>query len=397
VGHDVGLPSVWCSEPLRICLVNSFFPPWRGGAETYTYNLAKELVVRGHDLKVFCAAPPSRPGLYVIDRVRVSRLPVAGWLYGTPITPSLALELRDVDVDLLHAGFPSPYNAFLVSLVSRLTRIPSVLTWHNDLPAVTRTAGLLVRLHDSLVLPTYIARYGKIISTTDRYAKESPTLARWRQKVRIVPNGVDCDRFNPNVDGESVRAALALGDRPTIIFIGALTRWHAYKGLDVLLTAFSLLVRTLPSAALVVVGDGESKPEYERMATDLGVRKDLFFVGDVDDSDLPRYCAASDFLVLPSKDRSEGFGLTILEANACGRPAIGSRIGGIPSVITHGYNGLLVRPCDPLKLCEAMRYMLENAEERLRMGRNGRRFAEKRDWSTVSAETERIYEEVLSE
>jgi len=59
------------------------------------------------------------------------------------------------------------------------------------------------------------------------------------------------------------------------------------------------------------------------MAIDLGMLPDVFFVGDVDDSDLPRYCAASDFLVLPSKDRSDGFGLTILEANACGRPAIG--------------------------------------------------------------------------
>jgi len=381
---------------MRICLVNSFFPPWRGGAETYTYNLARHLVALGHDIRVFCAAPPRRPGEYFVDGVHLSRLPVATWIYGTPITLDLPLALMKVDADLLHVGFPSPYNAFHVSLVSKLRGIPAVLTWHNDLPAVTSTAGLLVRLHDSFVLPAYIGRYSSIISTTETYARESPILARWRSKVRIVPNGVDSRRFSPEVDGKPVRTKLALENRPIILFIGALTRWHSYKGLDILLKAFSLLVKTFPDAALVVIGDGGSKPTYERMAIDLGVRRSVLFLGDVEDPHLPAFCAASDFLVLPSKDRSEGFGLTILEENACGRPAIGSKVGGIPAVISHGQNGLLVPPCDPLKLCDAMRYLLENVEERFQMGRRARRFAEQHDWSVVARETESIYKDILT-
>jgi len=381
---------------MHICLVNSFFPPWRGGAETYTYNLARHLVARGHGVKVFCAAPPRRPGEYSVDGVSVNRLPVAAWIYGTPITLDLPLALMKVDADLLHVGFPSPYNAFHVSLVSKLRGIPSVLTWHNDLPAVSLTASLLVRLHDSFVLPTYIGRYRSIISTTGTYARESPILARWSSRVRIVPNGVDSRRFNPEVDGKPVRTKLALDDRSIILFIGALTRWHSYKGLDILLKAFSLLVKAFSDVALLVVGDGELRTRYEKMAVDLGIRDDVFFLGDVEDRHLPAFCAASDFLVLPSKDRSEGFGLTILEENACGKPAIGSKVGGIPAVISHGHNGLLVPPCDPLKLCEAMRYLVENVEERLRMGLNARRFAEERDWSIVARETEKIYEAVLA-
>jgi len=324
-------------------------------------------------------------------------LRVSRWLYGTPITPNLLLGLMSVEADIFHAGFPSPHNAFLVSLVSRLRKKPSVLTWHNDLPSVTRTAGLLVRLHDSFALPTYIAQYSKIVATTEEYAEKSPILRKWRGKVCVVPNGVDCERFSPEADGRSVRDGLALGDRPTAIFIGALTRWHSYKGLDILLRAFSHLVRAVREAALLVIGDGDLRSRYEKMAIDLGVRRDVFFVGDIDDSDLPRYCAASDFLVLPSKDRSEGFGLTILEANACGRPAIGSKVGGIPDVISERYNGLLVPPCNPSKLSEAMRYLFENVEERLRMGRNARRFAEMRNWSSVAAKMNKIYEEVLME
>jgi len=381
---------------MQICLVNSFFPPWRGGAETYTYNLARHLVARGHGVKVFCAAPPRKPGEHSVDGVRVNRLPVAAWICGTPITLDLPLALMKVDADLLHVGFPSPYNAFHVSLVSKLRGIPSVLTWHNDLPAVSSTASLLVRLHDSFVLPAYIGRYRSIISTTETYARESPILARWRSKVRIVPNGVDSRRFSPEVDGNAVRAKFALGDRPIVLFIGALTRWHSYKGLDILLKAFSLLAKTFRDVALLIIGDGELRTRYEKMAIDLRIRHDVFFFGDVDDLHLPSFCAASDFLVLPSKDRSEGFGLTILEENACGKPAIGSKVGGIPAVISHGYNGLLVPPCDPSKLCEAMRYLLENVEERLEMGRKARMFAEKRDWSVVARETESIYKDILT-
>jgi glycosyltransferase involved in cell wall biosynthesis len=93
---------------------------------------------------------------------------------------------------------------------------------------------------------------------------------------------------------------------------------------------------------------------------------------------------------------SEGFGLTLLEANASGRPVIASNVGGIPSVVKNGYNGLLVHPNDPVALANAIARLEGNRPEARAMGCNGRRFAEMRDWSNTASQTERVYAEVLS-
>jgi glycosyltransferase involved in cell wall biosynthesis len=100
-------------------------------------------------------------------------------------------------------------------------------------------------------------------------------------------------------------------------------------------------------------------------------------------------------LVLPSKDRSEGFGLTILEANASGKPVIGSNIGGIPGILTDNDNGILVPPNNPILLSDAIRRLVKDDEVRLRMGKRGRQIALVHDWSRVALETEKIYFELL--
>ncbi len=381
-------------DALRVCLVNSFFPPWRGGAETYTYNLARQLSLRGHDIEVVCASPPRKPGSYNIGRIKLTCLAVTTWLYGTPIVAGLPLEVLRTEADLIHAGFPSPYNAFSASLAYTLKGTPLILTWHNDLPPATTAAKVLVHMHDKLVLPTYIRAFKRIISTSRKYAKSSRILKKYIKKVRIVPNGVDCEVFRPDIDPSWIRKKLNLRDDKTILFVGALSKWHSYKGLDVLINAFALANKLCRDIVLIVIGDGSLKPIYQRLASELNLAEKVVFVGNISDQDLPLYYAASDLLVLPSKDRSEGFGLTILEANACGKPAIGSNVGGIPDAIHDESNGLLVPPNNPEALSSAIIRLVENDSVRSELGRNGRTFAEAHSWSRVAEATERIYDEV---
>ena len=138
------------------------------------------------------------------------------------------------------------------------------------------------------------------------------------------------------------------------------------------------------------------KQSYISLSQRLGVASNVIFVGNVPDDLLPQYYAASDVLVLPSKDMSEGFGLTLLEANATGKPVIASNVGGIPSVVKNGYNGLLVQPNDPKALANAIVRLERNPREARAMGRNGRRFAELHDWTNTAPQTERVYAQVLS-
>lgn len=382
-------------ETMKVTLVNSFFPPWRGGAETYASNLARALVERGHEVTVQCGSDPLPAGRSNEFGVRIMRHRILTRVYGTPIMPGLVRELARVKSDVLHGNFPSPYIASMVALASRTRKIPAVLTWHNDLPPVTSVARVLVETHDRVVLPRYIRSYRRVISTSAHYAERSLILSRLGNLVRIVPNGVDCTRFNPSVDGSRVREELHLGSRFTIVFVAALTKWHRYKGLDVLLHAAGRLAH-LPNLALIVVGDGELKDHYDMMSHHLGLDGTVIFVGNVDDKNLPHYYSAGDVLVLPSKDASEGFGLTLLEANASARPVIASRVGGIPSVVRHGYNGILVPPNDSQALSEAIIAMIKDQRKTRMMGRNGRRFAEAHDWKRTAAGTEAVYEEALA-
>ena len=381
---------------MRITLVNSFFSPWRGGAETYAFNLAKAMVDRGHELTVHCGNSPLQRGILEASGIKIVRHQILAKIYGTPFMPGLMRELGQISSDVIHGNFPSPYIAYSVALASRKRRIPAVLTWHNDLPHVTSVAGLLVRTHDSFVLPKYIRAYRRVIATSAIYAKESRILSSLGGLVTVIPNGVDCEHFNPRLDGRRLRTEFGLESVFTIIFVGALTKCHTYKGLDVLLGAMKIALGERKDLRLLVVGDGELREEYRTMATQLGISPNTLFLGDAPDAELPGYYAASDVTVLPSKDQSEGFGLTILEANAIGKPVVASNVGGIPSVVTHGYNGLLVPPNNISRLAEAILWLSRNRKAVAAMGRNGRKVAEEHDWKKTTTLTERVYIQALA-
>ena len=380
---------------MRVAIVNSFFPPWRGGAETYACNLARKLADRGHQVTVLCAEKPETPGEYEQDGITIRRLRMLGRLYGTPLIPTLFFELCRIDADIFHANFPSPYIAFNVAVVCALRSKKAVLTWHNDLPPVTWGARLLIETHDRLILPSYLRAYGRIIATSQIYVENSRILRKLKNQVSVVPNGVDCERFHPGVDASELRRSLRIGGRFVLLFVGALTKWHRYKGLDVLLRSLRMAVDQDPDLSLVIVGDGDLRNEYHRMTEELRLEENVIFAGDVSDDNLPQYYALADALVLPSKDMSEGFGLTLLEANASGKPVIASQVGGIPSVVRNGYNGVLVPPNEPRELAKAILGLKREPGKAREMGHNGRLFAREHDWSVVASQTEKVYEDVL--
>lgn len=376
---------------MKVCLVNSFYPPWIGGAETYVSNLARGLEGRGDRVTVYCASNPLAPGETFEDGVRVRRMRAPLRLYGTPIAVS-PLNLFREDYDVIHCNFPSPYLSALFSWFGKLRGIPTVLTWHNDLPKVTSAAGLLVTAHN-LLSPCYLNYYGRIIATTEVYAKTSYILRQYSRKVRVVPNGVDTRRFSPEVDGGAVRGHPSLEGTTVVLFVGALTQWHAYKGLDSLLKAFKLAARGRDHLRLVIVGSGPLLPMYGRMIVEMGLGSSAILVGRANDTILPQYYAACDMAVLPSRDRSEGFGLVLLEAMASGKPVIGTDAGGVAEVIHDGESGILVKPGDSESLADAIGRLADDPGLRSRMGFRGRAFAEQHTWSKTVELTRQVYQE----
>lgn len=380
------------SVSLKVCIVNSFYPPWIGGAETYVSNVAHGLERLGDGVTVYCASNPLSAGETLEGNVRIRRMRAPLRLYGTPLGIS-PLNLFREDYDIIHCNFPSPYFSALFSWFGRARGIPTVLTWHNDLPKVTSAAGLLVTMHN-LLSPCYLNSYRRIIATTDVYARTSRILRRYAGKVRVVPNGVDVLRFSPRISGFRVRDRYALHGKTVILFVGALTKWHGYKGIADLLRAFAIASRGRAGLRLLIVGAGDLLPLYKGLAAELGLAENAVFAGRVSDEELPQYYAGSDFAVLPSRDRSEGFGLVLLEAMATGKPVIGTLTGGVTDVVTQQENGILVPPDDVESLGRAIATMADDSDFREKAGVAGRKFAEAHDWSRTVKLTRAVYNQV---
>jgi glycosyltransferase involved in cell wall biosynthesis len=203
-------------------------------------------------------------------------------------------------------------------------------------------------------------------------------------RVHLLPHGVDLARFRPADAGErrALRAALGLpADALVIAYTGRLLRG---KGLDVLLAAFREVAARRPQARLVVVGSGGGQPlsvedALRQQARDLGDR--VLFTGRMERvEDVLR---AADVFAFPSE--FEALGLSLIEAAACGLPAVGTRTGGIVDVIEDGASGLLVPPRDPGALAGALGRLADDADLRLRMGERGLAVARARFGAEESA------------
>jgi D-inositol-3-phosphate glycosyltransferase len=212
--------------------------------------------------------------------------------------------------------------------------------------------------------------------------------------LRIIPCGVDLRAFTPGCTAErqEARRTLALGSDPTLLFVG---RLDPIKGIDLLLESAAAL-RT-PARLVVVGGNPDGDPEVERLrgrAAELGLAERVRFPGAVPQPDLVRYYRAADALVVTS--RYESFGLAAVEALACGTPVVAAPVGGLPSIIRDGVNGLLVRWRGAEAYAERLDTLLSDAALRERLASNARRSVERYAWPRIGDRMRTLYGELTA-
>ncbi|MFA5095870.1 MAG: glycosyltransferase family 4 protein [Candidatus Omnitrophota bacterium] len=207
------------------------------------------------------------------------------------------------------------------------------------------------------------------------------------KRIAVVHNGIDIDRFGSRKaeDRRQIRQKLGLGEGPVI---GIIARLSDVKGHKYLIEAMQPVLESYPSARLLVVGTGKMQGELERLSASLGIAKSVFFIPEVRDT--PGALAALDIFVMPSLQ--EGLGLALMEAMAGGLAVIGSNVGGIRTLIRHGYNGLLVEPADSNALARAVILLLNDPAKRQELGREAQSFIrENFSQDKMVLETEKEY------
>ncbi|MGZ4926518.1 MAG: glycosyltransferase family 4 protein [Halobacteriota archaeon] len=373
---------------MKVLIVSPYYSGV-GGLQQYTYRIAVGLHDAGVDTTVITSSRvPHRSGPSVITLPRlttISNTPFSLRWFG-----SIKRIVEEFDPDLVNGHLPVPYMADVAARVCGDR--PFVLTYHNDAVGITPLTKLLVRAYYDILGKGTVKRASRIITTSQRYAERSPYLKKFLNKTAVVPPGVDVARFNPNVYAGFIKDAYGL-EGPIILFVGQLSKAHRHKGLPMLIHALRNLD---PSTTLVVVGAGNWLSHYAADADHAGVADRVVFAGIVPEEEMPLYYRGADLTVLPTYTDAEGFGMVLAEANACGRPVIGTNVGGIPSVIEDHYNGLLIEPGDVGGLELAIAAVLRDSELAEALGRNGfERIKSGFTWAQAVTRTIDVYDGLI--
>lgn len=349
---------------MKIAQISSYFPPHVGGVEYHVKELAEGLAERGHEVTVISSC-----GRWSGELVRLPSLN----LYYSPIP----VKLPELQADIYHSHIPSPLFAYRFR-----HKKPHVVTYHNDvvLPdafqghRLPRWFSSSVEKSSDRLVRSILDRAETIVATTMSYARTSPVLQDYLDKVRVVPNAVTASLYPRRKEKENY-----------VLYAG---RMVGYKGADVLIRAMKEVQKT-ENLDLVLVGEGEDRLRLEKMAQRLSVR--ARFTGRLERSMFIDTISRAEMLVNPAQCRLEAFGIVLLEAMACETPVLAYDTPGVNEVA--GKGGCIYSNWE--ELSELIIKLHNSPARRAELGRKGRRAVEENySWKRAIDLMESVYKEV---
>ncbi len=368
---------------MNILLVNwqDIENPQAGGAELHLFEIFGRLVARGHRVRLICSGwAGAKPDATVrgIQIHRVSGRHGFALAGRRAVRRALAVERPDV-------------------VVEDINKLPLFLAGLTDLPfcaivphlfgstafqeASWPMAAAVWLAERPLALAYRRAGFHSISESTrdDLVARGVPA-----GRIRVIHPGVDSRQLTPGPPGS--RAAT-----PAFLYVGRLKR---YKGVDVALRALALARRSRPDLVLDVAGAGDYRPALEALAAELGLGAAVRFHGYVSDAEKISLLRRAWANVFPSP--KEGWGITIVEAGACGTPSLASDSPGLRDSVRHGQTGFLVPHGDPDGLARRMLELAGSPALVERLGMGARRFAEEHTWERAAEATERHLTDIIA-
>ncbi len=383
-------------------LLSDIFPPKTGGSGRWFWEIYRRLP-RAEYL-VAAGEHPDAAALDASHDLRVTRLPlemrnrsIRNWSSLTHYvrTARAVRQLaRAEGVRMIHAA--RPLSEGLVARMVRLrTGIPYCCYTHGEDINIATTSRELAWL------TRRVLRGATAIIANSGFTRDL-LLKQWNvppENVRLLHPGVDCDYFQPAAPDPDVRKRFEWTGRPVILTVGRLQR---RKGHDVMIEAVARLRERVPNLLYAIIGDGEERARLVDLAGRLGVSACVQFLGEVKDAELLHCYQQCDLFALPNRAVGkdvEGFGMVLLEAQACGRPVLAGASGGTAETMVYGRSGetgVLVA-CDRADEPTAvLAELLADPERLARMGRAGRQWVEgKFNWPALAAEAQQTFGALL--
>jgi phosphatidylinositol alpha-1,6-mannosyltransferase len=355
----------------NILVITNDFGPRTGGIETFVMGLLERIV--DHKVVVFTSQQGDTSeydqqwfkkfGVQVIrDRSKI-------------LLPSLRVAKRAKEIAQMHNievvvfGAAAPLALMAPKLrKAGIKKIIALTHGHEVWWARIFPFNLAMkRIGNSVDHLTYLGEFTRQAISRSLSQKSIDSM------VKIAP-GIDTSHFSPQADATQRRTELGLESKKIIISVGRLVH---RKGQDKLIQAFPTIVREIPSAHLLIVGEGPYRAHLEKLVEKLSLKANVTFVGRIFYNDLPSYLSASDVFVMPSRSRFfglevEGLGIVYLEASACAIPVVAGVSGGAPDAVQEGITGLCVDGTNIGQIAEAVIHICSDSKRATKMGLAGR-------------------------
>lgn len=404
-------------------IYDEYDDPKEGSVPPIIFNTSRYIVEKGHDVTILVLEREKvenfrfGPSMEYKTNVRFVRLkakkfaskpyneinkfpfgPLRLILDGITSAITINKFLKKNNFDIIHVHFP--FAANILAILNRKLRKKMVYTAHADEYRLGLSSRLKLPLYFMFFSPDLylMKRVRKTIVLNEILRRGLVFSGRIKpERIAVVRNGVDANKFNPNMNVGDVRMKYELDGKVSILFTGNII---LRKGIEYIVKAADILVNELDYDDTLFLIAGNLSLDEDYVEKIKGLIKNYELEGNVNllgflpYEELKKLYVACDIFILPSLE--EGFGVVLTEAIASGSPAIGTEVGGIPMQIKDGWNGFLVEPANEKQLAEKIRYLIDNEEERIRMGKNSRKLAEEEfDWRKITEEYLKIYLEVI--
>jgi glycosyltransferase involved in cell wall biosynthesis len=382
--------------------------PISGGTGAYVYYLSRQLQKSGHNVHIITRHKMN--STEIVDGVNITYIKCEGnpltkyWSFARSTFKKLEELNKKFAFDIIHANLPLVPN-FAIPKESANALVSTVhSTWKGEAEAIKHEGLRKLNTNEKFMLEfnsllrsseKKLMKRSDALIAVSMYTKKELTefYDIDEEKIHIIYNGVDVQKFKPNKDRAGLRRELGLEEKQKIIlFVG---RLYQRKGLDTLFQSISKVVQNFKDAKFVISGEGfrQNKEKLLKLAEKLKIENSVLFVGYFPDEKLPDLYAASDIFVLPAL--YENFPFAILEAQATGLPVISTKVGGIPELVTNNKNGLLVEPANSEQLTEEIMILLKNPKFAEELGKRARQLIEEKfAWPLITNEVVDLYSKI---
>jgi len=385
---------------MKIAMITSDYVPYIGGVASHIKNLSKAILDLGYDVEVWFWDIRNKAGDIDQSQIPTCFLKPKNFLIENLIlwvltSISLALEIKRhikrFKPDVLHVHTVIPFTLGF-RLLGRSRKYCKVLTNHTSM-FLMNTQSL--SLKQQIKLRICCGGFKGIIAPSQELLDRSKLLGVHETHMKYIPNGVDPRGFFPG-DQNKAREILKLPHNKWILL--STRRIVRKNGIRYLAEALNYVKNHLNDFLCVFCGGPGASDKYElplvnKIIKDHGLQGNVRFEGDIPNKEIKTYIDACDIAILPSL--MEATSISGLEAMACGKPLIGTRVGGIPDLIEHEVTGLLTEPADSKALADTIIKMINTCDLE-KMGKAARiRILERFEWEKIAQDTLSFYSSLL--